>query len=89
MEAYTAEEIKGIVEDVGLSAEIQTDEHNFVTINVSAGEVEWIIILGKELAVPVHAPRCYDSRGRSTIDICQQLECCPHEQDNRYQRQRN
>lgn len=50
MEAYTAEEIKGIVEDVGLSAEIQTDEHNFVTINVSAGEVEWIIILGKELS---------------------------------------
>ncbi len=50
MGAYTAEEIKGIVEDVGLSAEIQTDEHNFVTINVSAGEVEWIIILGKELS---------------------------------------
>lgn len=50
MEAYTAEEIKGIVEDVGLSAEIQTDEHNFVTINVRAGEVEWIIILGKELS---------------------------------------
>jgi len=50
MEAYTAEEIKEIVEDAGLSAEIHTDERNFVTINVSAGEVEWIIILGKELS---------------------------------------
>jgi len=50
MEAYTAEEIKEIVEDAGLSAEIQTDERNFVTISVNSGEVEWIIILGKELS---------------------------------------
>lgn len=50
MEAYTAEEIKEIVENAGLPAEIQTDKHNFVTINVNAGEVKWIIILGQEVS---------------------------------------
>ena len=50
MEAYTAEEIREIIEDAGLFAEIQIDEHNFVTINVNSGEVEWIVILGKELS---------------------------------------
>ena len=48
MESYTAEEIKEIIENAGLSAEIQTDDHNFVTINVNSGEVEWIVILGEE-----------------------------------------
>ncbi len=50
MEAYTAEEIKEIVEGTGLSAEIQIDEHNFVTIDVTGGEVEWIIVLGLEVS---------------------------------------
>ena len=50
MEAYTAEEIKEILEDEGLSADIQTDENNYVTINVSAGDAEWLITLGTEVS---------------------------------------
>ena len=48
MEAYTAEEIKEILEEEGLLAVIQTDEHNLLTIDVSAGDAEWYIILGRE-----------------------------------------
>lgn len=50
MEAYTAEEIKEILEEEGLLAVIQTDEYNFVTIDASAGDAEWYIILGREVS---------------------------------------
>ena len=46
METFTAEEIAEIVRELGLPAEIETDENGFVSIEVVTDDLEWTIYLG-------------------------------------------
>ncbi len=48
MENYTAEELLGIVEELGLPCEIVIDEFGRVSIEVQLDEVDWTIELGME-----------------------------------------
>ena len=48
MENYTAEELLGIVEELGLPCEIVIDEDQDVSIDVELDELEWSIQLGPE-----------------------------------------
>ena len=48
MENYTAEELLGIVEELGLPCEIVIDEDQDVSIDIELDELEWSIQLGPE-----------------------------------------
>jgi hypothetical protein len=48
MESFTADEIAEIVHELGLPAEVETDENQFVTIEVDDDDFGWKIYLGDD-----------------------------------------
>ena len=48
METFTADEIAEIVHELGLPAEVETDENHFVTIDVNDDDFGWKIYLGDD-----------------------------------------
>ena len=47
METFTADEIAEIVHELGLPAQVETDENQFVVIEVKSEDFEWGILLGE------------------------------------------
>jgi len=47
METFTADEIAEIVHELGLPARVETDENQFVVIEVKSEDFEWGILLGE------------------------------------------
>ena len=48
METFTADEIAEIVHELGLPAQVETDENHFVTIEVDDDDFAWKIYLGDD-----------------------------------------
>ena len=49
METFTADEIAEIVHELGLPAQVETDENQFVVIEVKSEDFEWGILLGERV----------------------------------------